>query len=53
MADFGDFRDDDDDYSPQSRGLSFDDMVSFTMFAEMTIVLLTCAIFLVILYYTY
>ena len=53
MADFDDIHDDDEDYLEPTRGLTFDDMVSFTMFAEMTIVLFTCAAFLVILYYTY
>ena len=53
MAAYDDFRDDDDDYLKPTKGLTFDDMVSFTMFAEMTIVLFTCAVFLVILYYTY
>ena len=53
MADYDDIPDDDDELAAPRKGLTFDDMVSFTMFAEMTIVLFTCATFLIILYYTF
>ena len=51
MQDLDDFTDSDEYYAEQ-QALTFDDMVSFTMFAEMSVVLAAAIVFLVILYFT-
>jgi hypothetical protein len=50
MAGYDDYE---DDFEAEPVGLTFDDMVSFTMIAEMGVVLVAAGLFICLLYFTY
>ena len=39
-----------EDYVEEPKGMTFDEMVAFTMFAEVSLVLATAAVYLIVVY---